>query len=79
MYAIRSYYESLDAGRKLFDAGKFTQARPYFQHAFEVEPNSAVGRESLLLVADSAFQEGGRTELVQAEAKYRDFLNRFLV
>jgi len=69
--------ESLDAGRKLFDTGKFAQSRPYFQHAFEVEPNSAVGRESLLLVADSAFQEGGRTQLVQAEAKYRDFLNRF--
>jgi len=69
--------ESLDAGRELFDAGKYTLARPYFQHAFEVEPNCAVGRESLLLVADSAFHEGGRTELVQAEAKYRDFLNRF--
>lgn len=69
--------ESLAAGRELYDAEKFAQARPYFQHAFEVEPNSAVGRESLLLVADAAFHEGGRTQLVQAEAKYRDFLNRF--
>lgn len=69
--------ESLAAGRELYDAGKHAQARPYFQHAFEVEPNSAVGRESLLLVADALFQEGGRTQLVQAEAKYRDFLNRF--
>lgn len=69
--------ESLAAGREFYDAGKYTQARPYFQHAFEVEPNSAIGRESLLLVADALFHEGGRTQLVQAEAKYRDFLNRF--
>lgn len=72
-----SAVESLDQGRKLLDAEKYRQARPYLQHAFEVEPNSSTGREALLLVADSLFREGGETSLIQAEAKYRDFQNRF--
>ena len=42
-----------------------------------MEPNSAVGRESLLLAADTYYLQGGTTNYVQAEAKYRDFLNRF--
>src|SRR5690606_9490055 len=44
-----SAIESLAEGRKLLDAAKYRQARPYLQHAFEVEPNSATGREALLL------------------------------
>ena len=31
----------------------------------------------MLLVADSLYREGGTDNLIQAEAKYRDFLNRF--
>jgi len=69
--------ESLVEGKRLLDAEKFRQARPYLQHAFEVEPNSATGREALLLVADSLFHEGSNTAMIQAEAKYRDFQNRF--
>jgi outer membrane protein assembly factor BamD len=69
--------ESLTKGKDLISAEKYTRARPYFVHAFEVEPNSATGRESLLLAADTYYLEGGRTNYVQAEAKYRDFLNRF--
>lgn len=69
--------ESLAEGKRLFETEKFRQARPYLQHAFEVEPNSATGREALLMVADALFAEGGNTEMVQAEAKYRDFQNRF--
>ena len=53
------------------------RARPYFTHAFEVEPNSAIGREALLLAADTYYLSGGSANFVQAEAKYRDFLNRF--
>jgi len=72
-----SAVESLTEGKQLLEAEKFRQARPYLQHAFEVEPNSATGREALLLVADSLFREGGDTAMIQAEAKYRDFQNRF--
>ena len=69
--------ESLVQGKALLAQGKYARARPYFTHAFEVEPNSAIGREGLLLAADTYYQEGGTTNYVQAEAKYRDFLNRF--
>ena len=69
--------ESLAQGKALLASQKYARARPYFTHAFEVEPNSATGREGLLLAADTYYQEGGTTNYVQAEAKYRDFLNRF--
>lgn len=69
--------ESLAQGKTLLAQQKYARARPYFTHAFEVEPNSPVGREGLLLAADTYYQEGGTTNYVQAEAKYRDYLNRF--
>jgi outer membrane protein assembly factor BamD len=69
--------ESLTQGKEQMAKEKYARARPYFTHAFEVEPNSVVGREGLLLAADTYYLEGGSTNYVQAEAKYRDFLNRF--
>jgi outer membrane protein assembly factor BamD len=69
--------ESLAQGKTLMAGKKYARARPYLTHAFEVEPNSAAGREALLMVADSLYLEGGRANLTQAEAKYRDFQNRF--
>lgn len=69
--------ESLAEGKRLLEKERYAAARPYFSHAFEVEPNSAAGREALLLVADTLFLEGGDANLIQAEAKYRDFQNRF--
>lgn len=69
--------ESMETGKALMDNGKFAQAREYLQHAFEVEPNSAIGREALLLVADALHQQGGSQNFIKAEAKYRDFQNRF--
>jgi outer membrane protein assembly factor BamD len=69
--------ESLTEGKRLMDKGKYSQARKYLSHAFEIEPNSISGREALLLVADSLYLQGGSANLIQAEAKYRDFLNRF--
>jgi outer membrane protein assembly factor BamD len=69
--------ESLAQGKHLLESKKYSRARPYLTHAFEVEPNSAAGREALLLVADTLYFEGGEANLIQAEAKYRDFQNRF--
>jgi outer membrane protein assembly factor BamD len=69
--------ESLAQGKELLAKEKWDRARPYFTHAFEVEPNSAIGREALLLAADTYYLSGGTANFVQAEAKYRDFLNRF--
>ena len=69
--------ESLAQGKELMASEKYARARPYFTHAFEVEPNSAIGREGLLLAADTYYLEGGSANYLQAEAKYRDYLNRF--
>jgi outer membrane protein assembly factor BamD len=69
--------ESLAQGKELLAREKYSASRPYFTHAYEVEPNSAIGREALLLAADTYYLQGGSTNFVQAEAKYRDFLNRF--
>jgi outer membrane protein assembly factor BamD len=69
--------ESMVTGKDLLAKEKYARARPYLLHAYEVEPNSAMGREALLLAADTFFLEGASANYVQAEAKYRDFLNRF--
>jgi outer membrane protein assembly factor BamD len=69
--------ESLATGKELLAREKYARARPYFEHAFEAEPNSVAGRTALLLAADTYYLEGGSSNFVQAEAKYRDYLNRF--
>lgn len=69
--------ESLDAGKELMEAGKYLKASEYLTHAFEVEPNSPAGREGLLLAAESLYLQGGEDNYIKAEAKYRDFQNRF--
>jgi outer membrane assembly lipoprotein YfiO len=69
--------ESLAQGKDLLARKMYSKARPLFTHAFEVEPNSKVGREGLLLAADTYYLEGGPVNYTQAEAKYRDYLNRF--
>ncbi|MDH3253889.1 MAG: outer membrane protein assembly factor BamD [Acidobacteriota bacterium] len=69
--------ESLAEGRALMEQEKYARARDYLIHAFEVEPNSAGGREALLMVADAHFLQGGNQNFIKAEAKYRDFQNRF--
>lgn len=69
--------ESLAQGKVLMERTKYAEARRYLLHAFEVEPNSVQGREALLLAADSFFLDGSTQNWIQAEAKYRDFQNRF--
>lgn len=69
--------EALAEGKALLRKAKHKQARDYFVHAFEAEPNSVTGREALLLAADTYFAQAGTANLILAEAKYRDFQNRF--
>ncbi len=69
--------ESLAQGKALMEAKKYLRAREYLVHAFEVEPNSATGREGLLLAADTLYLAGGSENFLQAESKYKDFQNRF--
>lgn len=69
--------ESLERGQQLMEAGKYGAAGEYLSHAFEVAPNSASGREALLLSADALFLAGGVSNFIKAQAKYTDFQNRF--
>jgi outer membrane protein assembly factor BamD len=69
--------EALARGKELLEEEKYTLAQQYLAHAYEVEPNSAIGREGLLLAADALFMAGGQDDYIRAEAKYRDFQNRF--
>jgi outer membrane protein assembly factor BamD len=69
--------ESLERGKELLEAGKYGPAEEYLAHAFEVAPNSASGREALLLSADALFLDGGVANFIKAQAKYTDFQNRF--
>lgn len=69
--------EAFAEGKVLLEAKKYELAREHFSHAFQTAPNSEVGREALLLQADSYFLAGGETNFIRAEAKYRDFNNRY--
>lgn len=69
--------EALAEGKALLEKEKYKRARDFFIHAFEAEPNSVTGREALLLAADTYYAQGGSSNLILAEAKYRDFQNRF--
>ncbi len=69
--------EALAEGKRLMEDGKYGRAQEFLTHAFEVEPNSASGREGLLLAADALYLDGGQSNFIKAESKYRDFLNRF--
>ena len=69
--------EALEQGRGLLENKKYGQAVDYLEHAFEIAPNSATGREALLLAADALYLDGGTANFIKAEAKYRDFQNRF--
>lgn len=69
--------EALEQGKALLAAEKYREARKYLIHAFEVEPNSVAGREGLLLASDALFAQDRFDSYVEAEGRYRDFLNRF--
>ena len=72
-----SSVEALEEGKRLLEEGKYRLARKYLVHSFEVEPNSPAGRDGLLLASDALYLIGGFDSYVEAETRYRDFLNRF--
>ncbi|MCZ6727054.1 MAG: outer membrane protein assembly factor BamD [Acidobacteria bacterium] len=69
--------EAFAKGKELMAVEKYALAREHFAHAFQTAPNSEVGRDSLLLQADAYYLNGGETNLIRAESKYRDFRNRY--
>lgn len=60
-----------------FSREKWQKARTYYQHVYENYPNDPLGRRSLLRIADTFFKQGDPLNLVEAQYKYRDFINRY--
>ena len=68
--------ELFEKGKGLIERKKYDQGRKYLTFVFETYPNDPLGRDALLLVADSYFKQGG-TGYTEARFRYRDYLNRY--
>ncbi len=66
-----------EKGKELLAKKKYDEARKYLNHVFETYPNETMGREALLLVADSYFSQKSKTGYTEARYRYRDYLNRY--
>ncbi len=64
-------------GKSLVEKKKYETGRKYLSFVFETYPNDPLGREALLLLADSYFKQGGTTGYTEARFRYRDYLNRY--
>ena len=60
-----------------FARERWQKARSYYSHLYETYPNEPLGRRSLLRVADTYYEQGDPVNLVEAQYKYRDFINRY--
>jgi len=69
--------QAFEKAEKLMVDRKFNRARTFYSHVYENYPNDPLGRRSLLRVADSYFKQGDVVNLVEAQYKYRDFINRY--
>jgi outer membrane protein assembly factor BamD len=66
-----------DRGEQQLAAKKYPRARIYYSYIYENYPNDPLGRRALLRVADTYFAQGDPVNLVEAQYKYRDFINRY--
>lgn len=66
-----------EKGKALIERKKYDAGRKYLSFVFETYPNDPLGRQALLMVADSFFRQGGTTGYTEARFRYRDFLNRY--
>ena len=66
-----------EKGKALVERKKFEDGRKYLNHVFETYPNENLGREALLLVADSYFRQKSTSSYTEARYRYRDYLNRY--
>jgi outer membrane protein assembly factor BamD len=64
-------------GEDAFAREKWQRARTYYSHLYETYANDPLGRRSLLRIADTYYEQGDPVNLVEAQYKYRDFINRY--
>lgn len=60
-----------------FAKRKWQRARTFYSYVYETYPNDPLGRRSLLRIADTYYEQGDPVNLVEAQYKYRDFINRY--
>ena len=63
-----------ETGMKFLKKNQFIRARLSFQTLINTYPDSEHTPASFLSIADSYYHEGGLTNLLQAEAQYKDFI-----
>jgi len=66
-----------EKGKALVEKGKYEDGRKYLNHVFETYPNETMGREALLMVADSYLKQKNAKNFTEARYRYRDYLNRY--
>lgn len=69
--------EVFNRAEEFYNRKRYARARQYYGYVYENFPNDPLGRRSLLRVADTYFQQGDSISLVEAQYKYRDFINRY--
>ena len=60
-----------------FAKKRWQRARQYYQYVYETFPSDPLGRRALLRIADTYYEQGDAVNLVEAQYKYRDFINRY--
>ncbi len=76
-FAGKSKEQLFLTAEDLYNRRKWSRARSFYSNIYENYPNDPLGRRSLLRVADTYFQQGDAVNLVEAQYKYRDFINRY--
>jgi outer membrane protein assembly factor BamD len=66
-----------EKGEAFFTKHRWQKARSYFSYIYENYPNDPLGRRALLRVADTYYQQADPVNLIEAQYKYRDFINRY--
>ena len=69
--------QAFQRAEEQFERRRWQRARTYYTHVYENFPNDPLGRRSLLRVADTYYEQGDPVNLVEAQYKYRDFINRY--
>jgi outer membrane protein assembly factor BamD len=73
----QSKEELFAKGKASIEKKKYEIGRKYLSFVFETYPNDPLGRQALLMVADSYFRQGTTTGFTEARFRYRDYLNRY--
>jgi len=66
-----------ERGEQQFTHKRWQRARTYYTYVYENFPNDPLARRGLLRIADTFYAQGDDVSLVEAQYKYRDFLNRY--